>query len=115
MIRLHRLGSTYEPFHVNPDLIATVEGHPDVVLTLTNGTKLVIAEAEHDELARDDFLGHDSVIGPDPRQLEGRRQVERMASAMMSTRQRRTVATISSAVSATTSLVPLVSVSTTSG
>ena len=44
MIRLHRLGSTYEPFHVNPDLIATVEGHPDVVLTLTNGTKLVVAE-----------------------------------------------------------------------
>ena len=30
MIRLHRLGSAYEPFHVNPDLIATVEGHPDV-------------------------------------------------------------------------------------
>ena len=45
MIRLHRLGSTYEPFHVNPDLIATVEGHPDVVLTLTNGTKLVVAES----------------------------------------------------------------------
>jgi flagellar protein FlbD len=46
MIRLHRLGSSYEPFHVNPDLIATLEGHPDVVLTLTNGTKIVVAETD---------------------------------------------------------------------
>jgi flagellar protein FlbD len=51
MIRLHRLGSTYEPFHVNPDLIATVEGHPDVVLTLVNGTKLLIAESAEDIVA----------------------------------------------------------------
>jgi flagellar protein FlbD len=48
MIRLHRLGSSYEPFHVNPDLIATVEGHPDVVLTLTNGTKIVVAETDEE-------------------------------------------------------------------
>ncbi len=46
MIRLHRLGSSYEPFYVNPDLIATMEGHPDVVLTLTNGTKIVVAESD---------------------------------------------------------------------
>ena len=71
---------------------------------------LLVAQAEDDELARDGFLGHDSVIGPEASQLESERQVERMASAMMSTRQRRTVATISSALSATTSLVPLVSV-----
>jgi uncharacterized protein YlzI (FlbEa/FlbD family) len=45
MIRLHRLGTTYEPFHINPDLIATVEGNPDVVVTLTNGTKLLVAES----------------------------------------------------------------------
>ena len=51
MIRLHRLGSTYEPFHVNPDNIATVEGHPDVVLTLTNGTKLVVAETAEEIVA----------------------------------------------------------------
>jgi uncharacterized protein YlzI (FlbEa/FlbD family) len=43
MIRLHRLGSAYEPFHVNPDLIATVDGHPDAVVTLTNGTKIIVA------------------------------------------------------------------------
>jgi flagellar protein FlbD len=51
MIRLHRLGSSYEPFHVNPDLIATVEGHPDAVLTLTNGTKMVVAETAEEIVA----------------------------------------------------------------
>jgi flagellar protein FlbD len=51
MIRLHRLGSSYEPFHVNPDLIATLEGHPDVVLTLTNGTKIVVAESDDEVVA----------------------------------------------------------------
>ena len=51
MIRLHRLGSTYEPFHINPDLICTVEGHPDVVVTLTNGTKMVVAESAEDVVA----------------------------------------------------------------
>jgi flagellar protein FlbD len=51
MIRLHRLGSGYEPFYVNPDLIATLEGHPDVVLTLTNGTKIVVAESDDEVVA----------------------------------------------------------------
>jgi flagellar protein FlbD len=51
MIRLHKLGATYEPFHLNPDLIASVEGHPDVVVTLTNGTKFVIAESAEDVVA----------------------------------------------------------------
>ena len=51
MIRLHRLGSSYEPFYVNPDLIATMEGHPDVVLTLTNGTKIVVAESDDEVVA----------------------------------------------------------------
>jgi flagellar protein FlbD len=51
MIRLHRLGSSFEPFHVNPDLIATLEGHPDVVLTLTNGTKIVVAESDAEVVA----------------------------------------------------------------
>jgi flagellar protein FlbD len=51
MIRLHKLGTTYEAFHLNPDLIATVEGHPDVVVTLTNGTKFLIAETAEDLVA----------------------------------------------------------------
>ena len=50
MIALHRLGHRDEPFLLNPDLIATVEAHPDTVITLTTGTKLIVAEAP-DEVA----------------------------------------------------------------
>jgi len=45
MITLHRLGHQAEPFHLNPDLIVTVEGNPDTVVTLTTGTKIVVAES----------------------------------------------------------------------
>ena len=45
MIVLHRLGHDAEPFHLNPDLILTVEGLPDTVVTLTTGAKIVVAEA----------------------------------------------------------------------
>ncbi len=44
MIRLHRLGHAAEEFHLNPDLIVTVEANPDTVITLTTGTKIVVAE-----------------------------------------------------------------------
>ena len=44
MITLHRLGHKLELFHLNPDLIVTVEGHPDTVITLATGTKIVVAE-----------------------------------------------------------------------
>ena len=44
MITLHRLGHAAEPFHLNPDLIVTVEANPDTVITLLSGTKVVVAE-----------------------------------------------------------------------
>jgi flagellar protein FlbD len=44
MISLHRLGHQAEEFHLNPDLIVTVEANPDTVVTLTTGTKVVVAE-----------------------------------------------------------------------
>ena len=44
MITLHRLGHKLELFHLNPDLIVTVEGHPDTVITLATGAKIVVAE-----------------------------------------------------------------------
>lgn len=44
MISLHRLGHQLEEFHLNPDLIVTVEANPDTVITLTTGTKVVVAE-----------------------------------------------------------------------
>jgi flagellar protein FlbD len=45
MIVLHRLGHDAEPFHLNPDLILTVEALPDTVVTLTTGAKVVVVEA----------------------------------------------------------------------
>jgi flagellar protein FlbD len=44
MILLHRIGHQAEEFHLNPDLIVTVEANPDTVITLTTGTKIVVAE-----------------------------------------------------------------------
>jgi flagellar protein FlbD len=45
MIEVHRLGHAHEPLHVNPDLIQTIEAHPDSVITLTTGTCLVVNES----------------------------------------------------------------------
>ena len=45
MIELHRLGHQSEPFLLNPDLIVTVEAHPDAVITLATGSKIVVAES----------------------------------------------------------------------
>jgi flagellar protein FlbD len=44
MIVVHRLGHRADPLHLNPDLIATVEAHPDTVVTLTTGTRVVVDE-----------------------------------------------------------------------
>jgi flagellar protein FlbD len=52
MIELHRLAHDDEPLHLNPDLIATIEGTPDAVITLTTGQKLVAAESPADLVAR---------------------------------------------------------------
>lgn len=45
MIILHRLGHNAEEFHLNPDLILLVEALPDTVVTLTTGTRFVVAES----------------------------------------------------------------------
>ena len=50
MITLHRLGIRSEELHLNPDLIMTVEAHPDTVITLATGSKVVVSEAP-DEIA----------------------------------------------------------------
>ena len=54
MIELHRLGHP-EPFHLNPDLIVTVEAHPDTVIMLATGSRVVVAESpqEVSDLVRD--------------------------------------------------------------
>ena len=49
MIQLHRLGRDRTPFHLNADLIVTVEANPDTVVHLATGANLVVAETP-DEL-----------------------------------------------------------------
>ena len=44
MIRLHRLAHAEEDFHLNPDLILSIEATPDTVVTLTTHTKLIVSE-----------------------------------------------------------------------
>jgi flagellar protein FlbD len=51
MIRLHKLGRVPQPFHLNPDLIITVEASPDTVVTLTTGSRLLVTETP-EEVAR---------------------------------------------------------------
>ena len=52
MIELHRLGAQGERFWLNPDLVATIEAHPDTVLGLTTGAKLMVSEPVDEVVAR---------------------------------------------------------------
>ena len=44
MIVLHRLAHAAEPFHLNPDLIVTIEACPDTVVTLATGARILVGE-----------------------------------------------------------------------
>jgi flagellar protein FlbD len=44
MITVHRIGHQDEPLAVNPDLIVSMEAHPDTVVTFATGMRIVIAE-----------------------------------------------------------------------
>lgn len=44
VIRLHRLAHEPLPFYLNPDMVLTVEAHPDTVVTLTTGSRLLVTE-----------------------------------------------------------------------
>jgi len=45
MIALHRINHPDHEFFLNPDLFLAIEANPDTVITLTNGSKYVVAEA----------------------------------------------------------------------
>ena len=45
MIAVHRLTHPDHPVYLNPDLIQTIEAHPDTVVLLTNATRVVVAES----------------------------------------------------------------------
>jgi flagellar protein FlbD len=51
VIRLHRLGHPGENFHLNPDLIVSIESTPDTVVTLTTHTKLIVSEGPEEVVA----------------------------------------------------------------
>jgi flagellar protein FlbD len=44
MIELTRLGARREPLWLNPDLVVTIEAHPDTVVSLTSGSKVMVME-----------------------------------------------------------------------
>ncbi len=52
MIELTRLGSRREPLWLNPDLIATLEAHPDTVVAMTNGHKVMVSETVEEVVER---------------------------------------------------------------
>ena len=51
MIQLHRLGRTRVPFHLNPDLILTVEATPDTVVHLATGATILVCESPEEVAA----------------------------------------------------------------
>ena len=51
MITLHRLGHSDESFLLNTDLIQTVEAHPDTVIKLTTGKRIVVRESPEEVVA----------------------------------------------------------------
>jgi uncharacterized protein YlzI (FlbEa/FlbD family) len=51
MITLHRLGHRNEPFLLNPDLVFTIEAHPDTVITLTTHARMVVSESPEEVTA----------------------------------------------------------------
>ena len=52
MIQLTRLGSHGEPLWINPDLIATLEAHPDTVVAMTNNHKVMVRESVDEVVER---------------------------------------------------------------
>ncbi len=55
MIALHRITHPDQELQLNPDLILTVEAHPDTVVTLTTGSRIIVIEspAEVAQLVRE--------------------------------------------------------------
>jgi flagellar protein FlbD len=51
VIALHRLGHPDEDYHLNPDLIVSIEATPDSVVTLTTGVKLLVSECPAEVVA----------------------------------------------------------------
>lgn len=44
MIAVHRLTHPNDDLYLNPDQVQMIEGTPDTVVTLTNGSKFILSE-----------------------------------------------------------------------
>jgi uncharacterized protein YlzI (FlbEa/FlbD family) len=51
MIQLHRLGRDRAPFHLNPDLIVSIDANPDTVVHLATGTNVLVCETPEEVAA----------------------------------------------------------------
>jgi flagellar protein FlbD len=51
MIQLHRLGRDRTPFHLNSDLIVTIEANPDTVVHLATGVNYLVTETPEEVVA----------------------------------------------------------------
>jgi flagellar protein FlbD len=51
MILLHRLGRDRAPFHLNSDLIVSIEANPDTVVHLATGANVLVAETPEEVVA----------------------------------------------------------------
>jgi uncharacterized protein YlzI (FlbEa/FlbD family) len=61
VIVLHRLTHPDDPFHLNPDAIHMIEAHPDTVIVLSSGSKLVVLETP-EEVAQRKREWHASIL-----------------------------------------------------
>lgn len=52
LILVHRLGKDKEELVVNVDQIEFVEGHPDTVLSMVNGRKIIIQESKEEVIKK---------------------------------------------------------------
>lgn len=51
MIAVHRLTHKNDVLYLNPDQIQMIEGTPDTVVTLTNGSKFIVLEGPEEVAA----------------------------------------------------------------
>lgn len=63
MILVHRLGKDNEELVVNVDQIEFVEGHPDTVLSMINGRKIIVKETKEEIIKKVVEFRRSIVIG----------------------------------------------------
>ena len=52
MILVHRLGKDNEEIVINIDQIEFVEGHPDTIISMINGKKIMVKETKNEVIQK---------------------------------------------------------------